>query len=286
MEDDKSIGVHGSHLAEVFNIQINKINNGFEKCEVYGTIRVEDNQGTLNLYNRCLENAECVYQSGSLSLIAKERPIDASSSFEVIFDLKEKSGNEFIKNSFFVDVNNIDILPFNEKCRIAEVGGKMGGAVVNYAVYQAGVLACILTHFVKENDTSNSEGDYVHGNLVTTHCDEFGVKEDTRVLLFQSIIEKAVQLKTEDQYEIPLTRDFVVVPAYCSIRVEGDLHFRLSDGLVESIKISEQLPAHNQFREVKNLKGKYGRMKFSLLWRNIFNYGQYRHCILSRPSRF
>lgn len=293
--DRRRIGINGSHLAEVFNIQIK---SGLEICLVYGTIQVEDNQGTLTLYNRSSENVESVYESGSLSLnIGKDcRPIDASGSFKVIFDLKDNDGNEFIKNSFFVDANNIDSLPFSdhEKCLVAEVGGKLGGAIVTYAIYQIGVLACLLTHYVKENngndndnDSRDSECEYVYGNLETVHYDdEFGVQEDTRVVLFhKSTAKEAEQLNKRDAYEIHLNRDFVVVPAYRSIRVEGDLHICLSGGLVESINISEQLSPCDDYAEVKELKGNYGYINLHLMWWNSFTYYIYRDGILNRPSR-
>ncbi|KNA14937.1 hypothetical protein SOVF_101770 [Spinacia oleracea] len=287
MEDDyamefdelPSAPIHTRHLAEVFTIKMSKINDDSKQCEVYGTILVQDEKGDLYLYNRCPENAENVYENGSLSLIGpRERPISSSSSFEVYFDLKDKSGNELINNSLLVDMNRYDDTPLIEKCCSASVEGKMGVATVTFAVLQVGVLACITVVLVKENDSSSASGDnHVYGHLVTAY-ERFQHKEETSIVLCDKSREQAdkFQFKDWDKYKVPLSRYFVAVPAYSPVIIQGNINCCYSDGSTETFHILQQFRAGKGRICTQVIDGTYGRIKVIVFWARGSDYDTYR----------
>lgn len=82
--------IPGTPLAEVFTVIVNTYGR---KCELYGTIKVEDDKGIVCIYDIDPEDADPINQSGRLSLDNMDRAISAT-CFTVNLDIKDKNDGD------------------------------------------------------------------------------------------------------------------------------------------------------------------------------------------------
>lgn len=271
----KRLAVPGSPLAEVFSVIIN-LDDEEEEYELYGTIRVDDDEGTLYIYNVGREDSETICSNESLPLSNRDRAILAGSHFTVYFDLKDKNGDaEFIKDSFCWDVETDG--RYN-KCLVKDVKGRHGSATVYYTVHSVAVETYISAEFIKGG--IGASGPYISGNLVACYKNWYDQrayqdylddryayhdsKKHSQVTLFDG---RMVELDDGDIFL--LDRPVVTLPSYTSLVIKVYVH-RYEDGQVLWNDEVEFSPSDiNNWTVCKDIQGTFGVIRVSV---HGFNY--------------
>ncbi|KAH9621578.1 hypothetical protein KSS87_002726, partial [Heliosperma pusillum] len=221
-------GCFGTSLFEVISVRINV------KMEVYGTLRIEDDQGILYFYNKPMDCESVKPNRAVLLLMQPPRVIPADGTITFSIDLKDKYDNEFIKESYTLDLMDNKIGNIFDKYLLARINGKVGSALVYYTIPLVALTSDIEIQLIKgDNGWSHS---YVKGRIIAYYGDGYDnssnyevKKKHSKFLLYETTSkDNPLQLKDKDM--LPLSRSTIVVPARHLLVIKMDLEFQHSDG--------------------------------------------------------
>uniref|UniRef100_A0A803QLR1 rRNA N-glycosylase n=1 Tax=Cannabis sativa TaxID=3483 RepID=A0A803QLR1_CANSA len=214
--------VEGVPLLEVFSVRIDNI-DGEDPGELYGTIIADDGLNTQHIYNRTRSRPETVRPYGNAALTGPGEAILATGSVNIKLLLTDKdiiSPDDEIVNGeiswdYYTNTNKYDKL-ISEK-----VGGKYGGATVNYAVLRNAVAARITIN-LEEKQASGKV--LLHGRVSAFYG---GQNWD----MLSNVAESLLFSKSKDEYvyELPwqdmkLMRSVVAVPMENSLKIKATLY--------------------------------------------------------------
>lgn len=227
----KHRAVPGSPLAEVSSVIISPYYA--EECQLYGTIRVDDDEGSVYIYNLEPEDSETIKSpNDSLILSNRDRAIFASNNFTVYFDLKDKNNGdaEFISNFFSWDVEiETETDGGYNKLLVKDIKGQQGSARVYYTVHSIALEASIRAQFIPEKSGMSDPRIYVR--LIAHYKNRYendgsqDSKEKSQVMIFEGELP---DVEEDEHDDLELDRSIVTLPSYAYL-VVGAYFLRYED---------------------------------------------------------
>ncbi|XP_057958737.1 uncharacterized protein LOC131151514 [Malania oleifera] len=257
---------YGQPLVEVFSVRINDDTGG--EIHLYGFITATDGLTCQYMYNRRRVEPEQIYTGDTILLTGPARPISASDSFAINFDLMDEnrvSPNDGVAfGQLLWNVFSTESIVFDEPLS-ETIDGRNGSMTLNYVAMSDAVQASIEITLTDIRDGRNLAEVY---GKITASSDKFANKSS--MLFWRTSDDDDIE-GTRRGHLISLLRSAVAVPLGSSLIVTAELfnRDRETGSNHEIANGSKSFAASLWGTNTKVISGASGQIQVKVTWINM-----------------
>ncbi|CAM0908805.1 unnamed protein product [Alopecurus aequalis] len=256
---------YGITLLEVLSVVILDI-DGENPGGLYGTVRVHDSFGSVDLFNRGKSNSQSVRPGERAELLWPARAISADDDLIIDLNLMDHdnlSPDDEVSRGEVVWVPRDVVSSDFDVVRKAVVKGKYGSAEVSYAVVRNAVVATMEVLLV-DGDGESKPG--VYGTITATTLMMGTEKNSLDYVLFRRA--RSNEIDVPKNTNIPLLRRVITAVWGSPLTVNVELWDKDSD-----LSPDDQIAAGSvsfdplfEYSQAKQVTGRYGKVEVRVSW--------------------
>jgi hypothetical protein len=262
-------GAYGITLLEVFSVVI--INMDDENPgDLYGTVRVKDSFGTVDLFNRERSDIQSVGPGGKADLVWPARGISADDDLVIDINLMDRdrlSPDDEVSRGEVVWIPRNALSSESDVATKAKVPGKYGSVEVSYAVVTNAVVAKMEVLLIDGDGESKPD---VYGTITASTMMMGPAGNPLDYDLFRR--ERSDQISVPKNTNIPLLRKVITAVWGKPLIVNVDLWDKDSfpdpspDDQIAKGSVSFEFQPQEGYIQAKQIIGRFGKVEVHVTW--------------------